>query len=546
MHFLEGKKHYKHRTVSSAPAPETASKQVTSGAKRLPTWVFITIASILVIFNYANQFIYRYAVPPGGDAVGHDAIVQSILAGHYDLIYRYHTFWHLAVIGLTRLFHIPSIMVMAWLAPFLLVTMGFVIYYFGQRYFGIVAGLTGAFVMVFLSRQPVQTLFDGSFPNVLAAGTILPLTVIALETIFSGKQKVRAVICFLIMLVLLTYSHHITTLYSLPIFALFLVLMFLKYLRAKGWPLPLLCGCLIALIFGGVALLIWLTHAPIPGSVPDLLKQFMSIDWHWPFIHFIGKLNDPNAMWPLTVYPNAIGEAVITLGLAGFIVSCWLALTQSHDKRWNIAIILCLWTLILAIGSQSPALGFPVRLARDLAVPLAILSGLFAQSMYNFITSRRLPIVFFYLFLLTIVALGSLTAIDRYKQAISPNPLIHHLAVDTAAATYITKKVPLSAPITVFQDDIYLKKFAPLHKVTWIESDDLAMQIAQAEAIHTVLPDNSYLYIESRHDHEESWRNNQGIVDRYIQLESAELVATFEQPEKKVYLFKILPEPRKK
>ncbi len=511
--------------------------------QHIPKWLLASIFSALAVFAFANQFIYRYAVPPGGDALGHDAIIQTILAGHYDQIYRYHTAWHLLAIGCAYLFHIPTITAMAWLGPLLLVTMAMALYFYGSRYYGGVAGVASALIIIFFSHQPIQTLYDASFPNVLAAGTVLPLTLIALENLAGTKHKKRAGILLVGMLVLLAFSHHITTLYSIPIILLFGIVLSLRALQSKGRSLAGLFSYSIILVLAGFIGLHWFTTARIGGSVHGLLIQFLTADWQWPFFHFIGKLNDPNAIWPLSIYPQAIGEAVVYLGIAGFAVALWISLVRANDYRWRSSLILCLWTTILLIGSQTPALGFPVRLARDLAIPLTLLAGLFIQSMYNFIVARRIPFAFFLLFLGAIAMLGSLTFLDRYKQTISPNPLIHHLAVDSEAAKYINRNLPLTSPVVVFQDDIYLQKFTPIHKVTWIESSETAYKLALGEEISRFVPSPGYLYVEIRRDREESWNNNQGIIEKYLQLPTAQLVATFEQPEKKVYLFKITSAP---
>lgn len=511
--------------------------------RRAPLWFSLSLFSAAIIFDYANQFIYRYAVPPGGDALGHDAIVQTILAGHYDQIYRYHTFWHLVVIAIAWLAHIPTITAMAWLGPLLLVTMGAALYYFAARSFGPIAGLAAVVIITFFSHQPIQTLYDASFPNVLAAGTVLPLTLIALEHLAVTTKKKRALLLFIGMVIVLVFSHHITTLYSLPLFLFVGLVAYLKNLRDKGASLLKLCGFLIVLFLIGFLGLSFFVTLPIGGSVHGLLVQFVKADWHWPFLHLIGTLNDPNAMWPLTIYPQAIGELVVYGGFAGFLIALGISLVGGKDPRWYSCVILCTWVIILAVGSQTPAIGFPVRLARDSAIPLTLLAGLFIQVMYDFIRHRHLPMVLFPLLIIACLMLGSLTFLDRYKQTTTPNPLIHHLLVDSLAARYINQSLPLDATIIVFQDDIYLKKFAPLHNITWIESSETAYKLAQDEYRDHLTRPHTYLYVEIRRDREEAWNNNQGIIERYLQADATQLVATFEQPEKKIYLFRIVSSP---
>src|SRR5687768_11683125 len=104
--------------------------------------LIVALFLALFLFSYANQFLYKYEVPAGGDAIGHLRIVKNILGGDYLQIFRYHTIWHVTVGIGSLLFHIPSITVMAWLSPLLLFTMGVSLFYFNTRSFGLIAGVS--------------------------------------------------------------------------------------------------------------------------------------------------------------------------------------------------------------------------------------------------------------------------------------------------------------------------------------------------------------------------------------------------------------------
>ena len=152
------------------------------------TWfVFVLIA----IFSLGNQIIYRYLIPAGQDPFNHDRYVQLILDGKLGDAANYHILWHTIVAFFTLITGLNSLTVMAWLGPTLLIFTALSVYIFTRRFFGPVAGLASAVAIGFFSRQPIQTLYDGGFPDVLTTGVIIPIlfmTVLNLtETPRSGK-----------------------------------------------------------------------------------------------------------------------------------------------------------------------------------------------------------------------------------------------------------------------------------------------------------------------------------------------------------------------
>lgn len=503
-------------------------------------WGIICLFAILILFSYGNQLIYRYAVPAGGDAYGHLRIANIILHGDYAQIYQYHTVWHLIVVALTLITRVPAITVMAWLAPLLLVTMGISLYIFNRRYFGEIAGVTSLILIGFFSNQPIQTLYDGSFPNVLAAGTILPLFMIALVSVYRTNQKLKRYLILGIMAIILVYSHHLTTLYTIPVVILFFLAELVKIYREKGTSLWKIFLVMILALISILILFALLLNSSAAGSVNDLAKQFLDINFVFPFIHFKGYLDNPNAYLALTDYPNALGEAVVFLGIGGFLVALYHVIFRSQESNWPAYLVLVLWAYCLLISSQILSVGFPIRFARDLVIPLALLGGVFVSHIILLIRNRTFPRILTVLFVIACLGVGSLTFISRIKRIFEHNPLIYHLRVDSAAAEYITTQLPLRAKITVFQDDIYLNSFTPLHNVEWDGEYLLAQKLVQPDPTVNLIQATDYIYLEERYDRDESWINNHGIIEAYSAASFVKLVATFEQPEKKVYVFQVL------
>lgn len=498
------------------------------------------LIALLILFSYANQLIFRYQVPPGGDAINHNQIVLAILAGHYQDVLNYHSLWHLIVALISKLTTVRSITVMAWLGPSLLVSGSLILFFFNRKYFGIYAGVTSLILLGFFSRQPLQTLYDGGFPNVLAATTVLPLVFMALERCLAGDKRWSAISLFLVSLIFLLYSHHLTLLYAGAIIGLFLFVQLLLWLgrcRWSWWQVAL-----IALATYGLALLAVNAFLHIQvGSAHGLASQFLKVNWQWPFLHLVGQLDNPNAILDLSAYPNAIGEALVYLSLGGVVVSVIYFLRGSATPRGRIAVLLLIWLTVLLIGSQTPAVGFPVRLARDAAIPMALLGGAFIQGIADFYRARQLPRFLLWLTIIFSFSLGWQTLFGRTRDLFTPNPLVAHLAADSAMAKEITAHIPDRSTIVMFSGDIYLPLFVAKPMVISQLSEANKQKITDPGQVPLVVPTAQYVYFSYRLDQPTNWDNNRANLDSYRKAANMTLVLEAKQKEEEVYLFRVNP-----
>lgn len=486
-----------------------------------------------------NQFIYRYVVPPGGDAINHNPYVIAILEGRLTEVGNYHILWHLIVAIVAFFTRLPSITVMAWLGPLLLFTGGISLFWFMRRYFGLIAALATVIAIGFFSNQPLQTLYDGGFPNVLAAGTVLPFIFIAAERMISDSNKLKASILLTLTLFILSYSHHIVTLYTLTALGIFYLIQCELWLRKKRVNPILIMTGLIAIISGGIGVAGYLLHS-LQYSIASLARAFVDINLTPPFIHLIGQLDNPNAMWPLKVYPNAIGETIVYLGLLGSLIAIYLAIKERHNPKGRISLLIIILALVLLLGSQTPALTFPVRLARDLAIPLAMLAGIFVGEVLDYMAKKQAPLIFHYAVVILCLAVGLATGLSRFQRMTQPNPLVSHLKVDIQATNYITTSVPLSSTILTFNDNTHQPLFDPLHKFLHISNPNILRQLTEANTIYLGLKNVDYVYLEYRTDREETWINNRGMLEKYKSSPYFEpLAQEFVQPEKTIILLKV-------
>ncbi|HEY1074232.1 MAG TPA: hypothetical protein VGE59_00830 [Patescibacteria group bacterium] len=504
-------------------------------------FLFFTVLLGLVFFSYLNQLIFRYSVPPGLDAVPHNEVVRNILNGDIGQIFRYHTLWHILTILLSSVTRLPTITAMAWLGPLLLVTSSISLYIFNRRFFSPLAGYTSLLLLGFTSLQPLQTLYDGSFPNVLAAGTVLPLAFILFENIFHSVKKARAIFLFVLGFIILAFSHHLTTLYALATMGIFLLVFLTQYCRQKRISWFLILFVLIVSLLLGFLTLNWLLHSPLTeNSVFSLANQFMATSFHYPFIHFKGVLDDPNAIWRISLYPQEIGEAVVYLGIMGFFAGLYFLKKRPADTAWNAVALLIIWSCVLFLGSRMEALAYPVRLARDLAIPLALLSGVFVHLVWSYIVEHGLPRWLFAVIIILIIFLAYPSTTKRFAIATHPSNLVHHLPVDQLASDYLEKNTPEGSKILIFHDNYYLGFFLPNREVMWQLPTAMIPKVLHLVDLKETLKGIDYVYVEERPDRESSQVNNTDITYNYLRSPVVKLVATFEQPEKKIYLFRVV------
>jgi hypothetical protein len=505
------------------------------------SWRYLGPALLLVglgVFSYYNQLKYHYLVPPGGDATNHIQIVSRLLAGETGLLIHFHSLWYVLTIIFMRLTGMSAVTAMAWLGPGLLVSATVALYLFNRRFFGPTAGAVAATVFSLMTLQPLQTLNDGGFPNVLAAGTVLPLTLMAVEWPFSSRRPWLAVVVAIGAVMALLLAHHITALYGGLIIILFLFIQLLKWLERR----PL--GKILVLVVPGLlyGLLVGLTHllltSHFASTIQGLASSVVTTNSIFPYIHLTGHLDNPNAIIDLSNYRDYIGWAPVYLGIGGLIGALgWLVFgRESAGKRG--ATLLILWTTILAVASQQNGLGFPIRLARDLAVPLTLLVGLLAQMIVSYVHARQLPRMLGWLVIILCLSLGWGELQQRLIGASVLNPLVYHLAVDQQAAEKITQVVPENSRIVLFYDDAYLPEFIGPRRVILATSQS-AEKLADPRQVSKETPTAQYVYVERRYDRDLTAVNHDGVIKSYLHSPLMELVFQFHQPEKAVYFFKV-------
>jgi len=502
--------------------------------------VVVLLALTLVgIFNYLNQLIYNYQVPPGGDAVQHIKVINSILEGDFRSVSRYHFIWHLLTAGLTKLTSLKSIIVVAWTAPALVITGALGLFLFNRRFFGFAAGLSSLLLIGFFALQPLQTLYDGGFPNFLASTLVLPLALISFDQLLISKRRILPLILVIVSFVLLLFTHNITSLYGLSIIALFVLIYLPLYLRRKGYsyfysllsiPILMFVGVLAANIFFNSSI----------TTASGLASSVANVNWSWPFFHLTGSLNNPNAFLEVTAYPDVLGLGIVYLGVAGLLVSLLHMLIDSSSSKARGSIFLIVWVGLLFALSQQPGVGFPIRLARDLSIPLILLGGVLIQAIVDIGAKRQIPVVLTAIIVVMCFSFGLPTFLSRYNTAIAPNQLIYHKLSDDKMANWINVNVPKNSYIAVFSGDAYLPLFVDGYTVNIAVPSGVRLHMTNPKNLPDLLPEADYIYIQYRKDLPQTWENTPSLIKSYLTGSNVELAHVEKQTEEEVYLFKVI------
>jgi len=268
----------------------------------------------------------------------------------------YPKLFHLFVlIGIT-VTHLPFLKFLLYLTPILIVLMAFAWSKVAQALAGNWAGVLTFFVLLFVSEQPHQTLGDGGFPNFIAAGILLPFFLLAVARLVE-ERTLKTYAKALGWLLLIVFTHHISTFYAMVIILAFLVF----YFRAKS-TVPLLIALVVGVLF---------VLSPLGGGVLSLLELVFKTQHAFPWI-VLNSMRNPNTVWGLRDYGVGISYYVVYGALLSFIPFFLFAIRKQSRTSVLAGMVLVL-AVCLLIASQIRGLEFPVRLARDAALPLCII-----------------------------------------------------------------------------------------------------------------------------------------------------------------------------
>ena len=386
----------------------------------LPVILMVSLGALFLGLRYGSFAFHHYVSAPGGDLVNHVVMMRDLEAHGLAVMFSsYPRLFHLILLITIKLTGLRPLTALLYLLPLMMLAVSLATGWLASVIAGRWAGLAAFFTLLFISSQPWQTLYDGGFPNILAAGVWVPLWIVCTSYYF-GQRNWKYGIGSILTSLAIVLTHHISTGYLV---VLYIALLIRLMLSAR--PLWVLAGA---------ALLALYLATPLSNALWILLHQVVRFQAHYPWVIAVGKLDNPNAIWLWSDYPNALGWFVLAGGLVGFITL--LRLAWSRSTAGIASYLLLVWAVVLLIGSREQVLGFPLRLARDAGIPLAASVGILFAQVGRWVRYQPLQVAVGALFLL----LGFSQLSAQFERVIGPyEPTIQYTLADREAVDSVTR-----------------------------------------------------------------------------------------------------------
>jgi hypothetical protein len=313
---------------------------------RIETILLAAAFAIQTVFAFWGPIVQKVPVPPGDDPAFHMQYVQDLLAGQSI---SYPPLFHAVMAILHKISGLDLPRLFTWLTPLLLLAAPFAVWLAARKMLGFRAAAFATATLALVSPAMAKSFGDGNYPNMLSSLVLFPLAVLSILSLIE-KVTLKRIVAAMILLVSLPLTHHLSLVWQIP--ALGLITFFALWQHPKNLSklLPTLGWIALvsvpAIIFGGRWLLGNLGQGIAAGAtVAPILS--------------VRNLSD------------IIGIVPLLAGLFGLIILL-------RVKR-SVGLTLLAWIVPASLLALSGWIGFTERFARELALPLSIAAGGFAE-----------------------------------------------------------------------------------------------------------------------------------------------------------------------
>lgn len=429
-------------------------------------WLIGILTLIYAGLSYYGQTIHGYPVPPGDDIFNHLRAMENLQSdpvlwqagGGYPIGFR------VLMVLLANVFlqgNLTDILLIIW--PILPVLSVLALWLLATKLFSKKIGLAVFVLYGFMSLQPLLTVYDGGLPNLFASNIFLPLSLLFWVKIWKdlrhGWIKTKwAILGFVLTSAIILYSHHLSSIVWAGTIGLSFIGLSVwrgqQFSGAKRWKWPVLS----VVIFGSIALI--LLKTPIFDSVNGLIELVKSYD-------------SPTDPWEWSRYHTSINGLLFQGGILGLLLLGYRRIFI--DKKIRAAeIVIISWFLLYLVGSRLSFVAEPERLARDLAMPGAILAGYFIIEVAKYLRNKNtIGYKLFIAFIIIQVALGVAVKAQRMTEY---NPMVRFSSSDQELLETI-KSTEGTAGVQVqnggwgyvLKDDIDAKKVILLRRYSTVK-----------------------------------------------------------------------------
>lgn len=360
-------------------------------------WVFVLffLIALKLYVVYFPYFLFGYLVPPGDDAVNHISYVNSILEGRsggvsYPLMFHYLIAFFVKITGFSPL------KVITWSTPLLTVLPGLAVYYFLKKSFNFESAVLGFAIVLFGSNYPILALGDGNYPNLLAGGFLVPLALLMVLLLYN-KWSLKRMFLLLVLIVLIALTHHLSLAIFVAIASIFSIIMavYAYYLREvyKSYKLILLSTVVVIVLLSfGIYL------SPAKALFADAFKSFIN------GASFVTD-RSMNRLPMFHEYSEVIGGLVWHLGLISILYLTWLIQAKGASKKnRHLYLFIITWFFVLLIMTRLSLSGLPLRIVRELSLPLIVAIGLSVADIIKRIELRNIRMIYWGAFSLLILS----------------------------------------------------------------------------------------------------------------------------------------------
>ena len=418
--------------------------------------------------------------PVGTDAAVHLTMITKILHGEQHLfVDGYPQGFHYLVAGLVRLTGLSPVSMVVGLMPLLALASVAAIGYLAW----VVAGGRAALITVLLSLTvtvyPLSGFLDGTYPNLLAGALLAPLC-LAFFLQSLRRETTPQLLGFLMIGLAIIVTHHLTAAWLSCLMALFFMILAIRDIVINRQPARSFFGRKIVWLSGGLLILTGLIYWPIligpllarrvvGGSLASVFGSYLS--------HPLG----------FGQYREFIGDIPWALGGIGL---AWLVAGRSPVGKYE-RLLLVLWTLFLFLLSRSSWVGLPSRFARELALPLLLISAIWLAEISRQITGRWQMLgataVFFTFVVMNLVGLQ--TAPVFPDQVL---PLVTFSRANADTAQLISELLPegavvLTTPATPVWSVLAQRTMIPLEVNETKTPETITETIARTKATYLLL-----------------------------------------------------------
>lgn len=528
------------------------SEFIASRHKAIYWSVFGIGLALLIFIQYFGVVHYHYPVPPGHDAMMHWQMAQPFYNGTVNLFDyiksgAYPPGFLLLIAKLAHLFDKDMMDIMLWTTPAILILSSLSVFLLVYFVFNRSAALYSFLLYGLTAKVALQQLNDGGYPNLIAAQIFLPLLILFIYLALTSNNILRRILSSLLTLILLfliPFTHHLSTLYLLVILisSLPIILIYLAITKRWRWYFSLLIFLGLIIIY--ICSFKFFMTNELFASARGLMGASITFLSHFPFVH-ITNANDPESLIGLRSYPQYIGEAVFILGMIGLITLPLMRNFWQDNKTKKFIFVyipVAIWAIILFVGSRGSFLSNPDRLARDLVLPLSIIAGVFVYYLIELV-SKKQPKYSIILIIMLILLCGYPFA-SRFRKALAYEPMVRITQADMGAITYLQNQPPGKILVEAysFYFGIYLPdwQIAYLWRTQTYQPPDIHPLDSNVVRDLPLLKQYDYIYIV---DQQVGWTPTAikfNFAKNYLDNSNFAKIGQYSSQTNTVYLFKVI------